>query len=90
MTVSKVYYKHCNVTFRVHEANKKLRENYVSPDPRVEHAPAHGREGRRPQPDKPHARGDEAGIPSDAPGRHRTPTENERRVSKERHGAAAP
>ena len=29
MTVSKVYYKHRNVTFRVHEANKRLRENYV-------------------------------------------------------------
>ena len=29
MTVTKVYYKHRNVTFRVHEANKKLRENYM-------------------------------------------------------------
>ena len=29
MTVLKVYYRHRNVTFRVHEANKKLRENYV-------------------------------------------------------------
>ena len=28
MTVTKVYYKHRNVTFRAHEANKKLRENY--------------------------------------------------------------
>ena len=29
MTVTKVYYKHRNLTFRVHEANKKLRDNYV-------------------------------------------------------------
>ena len=29
MTVTKVYYKHRNVTFRVHEASKKLRENYM-------------------------------------------------------------
>ena len=29
MTVSKVYHKHRDVTFRVHEANKRLRENYV-------------------------------------------------------------
>ena len=29
MTVTKVYYEHRNVTFRVHEANKKLKENYV-------------------------------------------------------------
>ena len=29
MTVSKVYHKYRNVTFRVREANKKLRENYV-------------------------------------------------------------
>ena len=29
MTVSKVYQKYRNVTFRIHEANKKLRENYV-------------------------------------------------------------
>ena len=29
MTVSKVYHKYRNITFRVHEANKKLRENYV-------------------------------------------------------------
>ena len=29
MTVTKVYYKHRNVTFRIHEASKKLRENYM-------------------------------------------------------------
>ena len=29
MTVPKVYHKHRDVTFRVHEANKRLRENYV-------------------------------------------------------------
>ena len=29
MTVTKVYYRHRNVTFRVHEADKKLRENYM-------------------------------------------------------------
>ena len=29
MTVTKVHYRHRNVTFRMHEANKKLRENYV-------------------------------------------------------------
>ena len=29
MTVSKVYHKHRDITFRVHEANKRLRENYV-------------------------------------------------------------
>ena len=29
MAVTKVYYKHRNVTFRVHEASKKLCENYV-------------------------------------------------------------
>ena len=29
MTVTKVLNKHRNVTLRVHEANKKLRENYV-------------------------------------------------------------
>ena len=29
MTVSKVYQKHRDITFRVHEANKRLRENYV-------------------------------------------------------------
>ena len=29
MTVTKVYYKHRNVVFRVHEANKRLRENYM-------------------------------------------------------------
>ena len=29
MTVTKVYYKHRNMTFRVHEENKKLRENYL-------------------------------------------------------------
>ena len=29
MTVTKVLYKHRNVTFRVHEANKKLKENYL-------------------------------------------------------------
>ena len=27
--MTKVYYKHRNVTFRVQEANKKLRENYM-------------------------------------------------------------
>ena len=31
MTVTKVYYKHRNVKFHVHEANKKLRENYSGP-----------------------------------------------------------
>jgi len=29
MTVSKVYHRYRNVTFHVHEANKRLRENYV-------------------------------------------------------------
>ena len=29
MAVTKVYYKHRNETFRVHEASKKLRENYL-------------------------------------------------------------
>ena len=29
MTVTKVYYKHCGVTFRVHEENKKLKGNYM-------------------------------------------------------------
>ena len=29
MAVTKVYYKHRSVTCRVHEANKRLRENYM-------------------------------------------------------------
>jgi len=29
MTVSKVYYKHRGVTFRIHAENKKLRDNYL-------------------------------------------------------------
>ena len=29
MTVTRVYYKHRRVVFRVHEANKNLRENYI-------------------------------------------------------------
>ena len=29
MTVTKVYYKHRGVVFRVHEANKNMRENYM-------------------------------------------------------------
>jgi hypothetical protein len=29
MTVTKVYYKHRGVVFRVHEANKNIRENYM-------------------------------------------------------------
>ena len=29
MTVTKVYWKHRGVTFRVHEENKKLKENYM-------------------------------------------------------------
>ena len=29
MTVTKVYYRHRNVMFRVHEASKKFRGNYM-------------------------------------------------------------
>ena len=29
MTVSKVYHKYRNVTFHIHQANKRLIENYV-------------------------------------------------------------
>jgi len=29
MTVTKVYYKHRGVVFRVHEATKNMRENYM-------------------------------------------------------------
>ena len=29
MTVTKVYYKHRRVVFRVHEANKNMREKYM-------------------------------------------------------------
>ena len=29
MTVTKVYYKHRGVVFRVHDANKNMRENYM-------------------------------------------------------------
>ena len=35
MTVTKVYYKHRNVTFRMQEANKTLRENYLRQRPLI-------------------------------------------------------
>ena len=42
MAVSKVYYKHHNVTFRDHEANERLRENYVR-----QRAPIHAQNTRQ-------------------------------------------